>query len=422
LERFVIEGGKPLSGSVRVQGSKNATLPILAATVLAEGIHQIENVPGLTDIFAMCKILESLGAEIVRERSTLYVDTRNMERHCIPEHLMRQIRSSVFLMGPLLSRLQRVRVTKPGGCNIGARPIDLHLKGLAMLGTEIVETDGIIQCEAPKLTGTHIPLEFPSVGATENIMMAAVCAEGETIIENAACEPEIVELATYLTKMGAQIEGAGTPEIRVIGVDYLTAASHQVMSDRIAAGTFAIASAITGGKLVMKGIKEAEMEGLAEHLEPLGVHFSRDPEGIRVKAGSSIRPASELVTKPFPGFPTDMQPQTMVLLALAEGESRVTENIFERRLKHVHELKKMGADMHLNGRTVTIRGVKRLKGAEVFASDLRSGAALVIAGLAACGRTIVHGVHHIDRGYEPMEETFGQLGGNIKRIKKDAEQ
>lgn len=422
MEQFVIEGGKPLSGSVRVQGSKNATLPILAATVLAEGIHKIENVPNLTDIFAMCRILEALGVKIVHDRSTLYVDTRNIVSHCIPEHLMRQIRSSVFLMGPLLARLHRVRVTKPGGCNIGARPIDLHLKGLSILGAEIVETGEIIQCEATKLTGKKMELEFPSVGATENIMMAAVRAEGQTVIENAACEPEIIDLAKYLTKMGARIEGAGTPTIQITGVDHLTAASHQIMSDRIAAGTFAIASAITRGELIMKEVKKAEMEGLAEHLEPLGIQLSPVEEGIRVKAGSSIRPASDLVTKPFPGFPTDLQPQTMVLLALADGESRVTETIFERRLKHVYELKKMGANMHLDGRTVTICGVKRLRGAQVFASDLRSGAALVIAGLAASGQTIVHGVNHIDRGYEPLEETFRQLGGNIKRIQKNAEQ
>ena len=422
MEQFVIEGGKPLSGSVRVQGAKNATLPILAATVLAEGIHKIENAPNLTDIFAMCRILEALGAEIVHERSTLYVDTRNICRHSVPKHLMKQLRSSVFLMGPLLSRFHRVRVSKPGGCNIGTRPIDLHLKGFSILGAEIVETDGIIQCEASKLTGRHMELECPSVGATENIMMAAVCAEGETVIENAACEPEIIDLAKYLTKMGAQIEGAGTPAIQITGVKHLTAASHQIMSDRIAAGTFAIASAITRGELILKEVKEAEMEGLAEHLEPMGVQLSPVQEGIRVKAGSSFRPVLDLVTNPFPGFPTDLQPQTLVLLALADGESRVTENIFERRLKHVHELKKMDANMDLNGRTVTIRGVKGLKGARVFASDLRSGAALVIAGLAACGQTIVHGVHHIDRGYEPLEETLGKLGGNIKRIRKNAEQ
>lgn len=416
MEQFVIEGGKPLSGSVRVQGAKNATLPIIAATVLAEGIHKIENVPNLTDIRAMCEILKALGAKITYQQSALLIDTTGISGHSIPEHLMRQIRSSVFLMGPLLARLQKASVTKPGGCNIGERPIDLHLRGLAQLGTEIRETEGKIYCEAPQLRGNSISLDFPSVGATENILMAAVLARGTTVIRNAAREPEIVDLARFLSKMGAEIEGAGTPVIRVTGVKRLEAASHRIMPDRIVAGSLAIAAAVTDGEIELKRITYDEIAGVSQHLEPMGLQFCIVPEGIKVRCSSGIRPVQHLMTEPFPGFPTDLQPQTTVLLALADGKSRLTENIFEARLKHVDELKKMGAVMELGGNTVEICGVNQLTGAHVYASDLRAGAALIIAGLAAAGRTVVYGVNHIDRGYESLEKVFQQLGGSIKRI------
>ncbi len=416
MEQFVIEGGKPLSGSVRVQGSKNAALPIIAATVLAEGIHKIENVPNLTDIQAMCEILKVLGAEITFQQSALWIDTTGIRGYCIPEHLMRQIRSSVFLMGPLLARLQKVSVTKPGGCNIGKRPIDLHLRGLAQIGTEIRETEGKIYCEAPQLKGNNICLDFPSVGATENILMAAVLAKGTTVIQNAAREPEIVDLAVFLSKMGAEIEGAGTPIIRITGVERLQAASCRIMSDRIVAGSLAIAAMVTNGEIVLAQVKDNEFDGVARHLEPMGLQFYTVSEGIRVRCNSVIRPVRHLVTEPFPGFPTDLQPQTTVLLALADGESRLTESIFESRLKHVEELKKMGAVMDLDGNTVEVSGVNQLTGAHVYASDLRAGAALIIAGLAASGQTVVYGVNHIDRGYESLENVFQQLGGNIKRI------
>lgn len=415
MEQFVIEGGKPLSGSVRVQGAKNAALPIIAATVLAEGIHRIENVPNLTDIRAMCEILRALGAEITYQQSALWIDTTGISRHLIPEHLMRQIRSSVFLMGPLLGRLQKASVTRPGGCNIGKRPIDLHLRGLAQLGTEIREAEGKIYCEAPCLRGSDISLDFPSVGATENILMAAVLAKGTTVIRNAAREPEIVDLARFLSKMGARIEGAGTPAIRVAGVKHLKAASYRIMPDRIVAGSLAIAAAVTNGEIELERIGYNEIAGVTQHLEPMGLQFSIIPEGIKVRRSSVVRPVRHLVTEPFPGFPTDLQPQTTVLLALADGKSRLTEKIFESRLKHVDELKKMGAIMELEGNTVEICGVNHLRGAHVYASDLRAGAALIIAGLAAAGQTVVYGVSHIDRGYESLEKVFQQLGGNIKR-------
>lgn len=416
MEQFVIEGGKPLSGSVRVQGAKNATLPIIAAAVLAEGIHKIENVPNLTDIRAMCEILKTLGAEITYQQSSLWIDTTGISGYLIPEHLMRQIRSSVFLMGPLLARLKKASVTKPGGCNIGKRPIDLHLRGLAQLGTEIRETAGKIYCEALQLRGNSIGLDFPSVGATENILMAAVLARGTTVIRNAAREPEIVDLARFLSKMGAEIKGAGTPVIRVTGVKRLEAASHRIMPDRIVAGSLAIAAAVTGGEIELERINSDEIAGVARHLEPMGLQFSNVSEGIKVRCSSGIRPVQHLMTEPFPGFPTDLQPQTTVLLALADGKSKLTENIFEARLKHVDELKKMGAAMKLDGNTVKICGVNHLTGAHVYASDLRAGAALIIAGLAAAGQTVVYGVNHIDRGYESLEKVFQQLGGNIKRI------
>ncbi|MGA8943192.1 MAG: UDP-N-acetylglucosamine 1-carboxyvinyltransferase [Thermoactinomyces sp.] len=415
MEQFVIEGGKPLSGSVRVQGAKNATLPIIAATVLTEGVHKIENVPDLTDIRAMCQILEVLGAEIVFQQSVLWIDTTRIRRHLIPEYLMKQIRSSVFLMGPLLARLHKVSVTKPGGCNIGKRPIDLHLKGLAQLGTEIREAGEMIYCETSQLRGNHIRLDFPSVGATENILMAAVLARGTTIIQNAAREPEIVDLARFLCKMGAQIEGAGTSTVKITGVERLTAASHRIMPDRIVAGSLAIAAAVTGGEIVLEEIGYDQIAGVACHLEPMGLQFGIVPGGIKTGCPSGIQPVQHLVTEPFPGFPTDLQPQTIVLLALADGISRLTENIFESRLKHVAELKKMGADLELDGNTVRICGVSHLRGATVYASDLRAGAALIIAGLAATGRTVVYGANHIDRGYESLEKVFRQLGANINR-------
>lgn len=364
----------------------------------------------------MCEILQALGANITYRPSALWIDTTRISGYGIPEHLMRQIRSSVFLMGPLLGRLQKVSVTRPGGCNIGKRPIDLHLRGLAQLGTEIRETEEKITCEAPQLTGSNICLDFPSVGATENILMAAVLAKGTTVIRNAAREPEIVDLARFLSKMGANIEGAGTPTIRVTGVKRLQAASHRVMSDRIVAGSLAIATAVTHGEIVLRKVNDHEIDTVARHLEPMGLQFGKAPEGIKMRCSSVIRPVRHLVTEPFPGFPTDLQPQTTVLLALADGKSRLTENIFESRLKHVDQLKKMGAVMDLAGNTVEIRGVNRLRGDQVRASDLRAGAALIIAGLAADGQTVIYGVNHIDRGYESLEKVFQQLNGNIKRI------
>ncbi|MGA9174985.1 MAG: UDP-N-acetylglucosamine 1-carboxyvinyltransferase, partial [Thermoactinomyces sp.] len=372
MERFVIEGGKPLSGSVRVQGAKNAALPILAACVLAEGIFEIHDVPRLSDIEAMCQILEALGAQVIRYQTSIRVNTHPINNYVIPDHLMSQMRSSIFLMGPLLARLKQVCISRPGGCAIGKRPIDIHLKGLKRLGVQIIEKDGVIHCFASKLTGNEIVLEFPSVGATENIMMAAVLGEGITVLKNAAREPEIIDLQDFLNKMGAQISGAGSSEIRIRGVRSLRPVSHTIIPDRIVAGTLAAAAGATGGEIILKNVVSSHLTSVIQHLECLGVEIEQDQNIVRVKGPERLKPIPSIITQPYPGFPTDMQPQILVLLTKAEGLSTLTETIFESRLKHVDELKKMGADVSLDNNTVSIRGGKSLTGTLVNATDLRA--------------------------------------------------
>jgi UDP-N-acetylglucosamine 1-carboxyvinyltransferase len=417
LEQFVIEGGKPLSGSVRVQGAKNAALPILAACVLAEGIFEILDVPRLSDIEAMCQILEALGAQVIRYQTSIRVNTHPINNYVIPDHLMSQMRSSIFLMGPLLARLKQVCISRPGGCAIGKRPIDIHLKGLKRLGVQIIEKDGVIHCFASKLTGNEIVLEFPSVGATENIMMAAVLGEGITVLKNAAREPEIIDLQDFLNKMGAQISGAGSSEIRIRGVRSLRPVSHTIIPDRIVAGTLAAAAGATGGEIILKNVVSSHLTSVIQHLECLGVEIEQDQNIVRVKGPERLKPIPSIITQPYPGFPTDMQPQILVLLTKAEGLSTLTETIFESRLKHVDELKKMGADVSLDNNTVSIRGGKSLTGTLVNATDLRAGAALVIAGLAAKGTTYITGVEYIDRGYERLETVISKLDGIMERKK-----
>lgn len=419
MQHFVIEGGKPLSGSVRVQGAKNAALPILAATVLAEGIHEIQGVPRLTDITAMCRILEALGAEIKQSGTTLQVDTTSVQVSHIPDELMSQMRSSVFLMGPLLARLKEVSVTRPGGCAIGSRPIDIHLKGLARLGAKINEDKGMIHCSAPKLIGTEVPLDFPSVGATENVMMAAVLAEGTTTILNAAREPEIIDLQNFLNHMGADIEGAGNSVIHIRGVQKLNATTYPIIPDRIVAGTLLAAVGATAGEIVLEHIVPEHLKSVLEHLKQSGMEMEFDCGRLWVRGPSRLKSIPHIVTEPYPGFPTDMQPQMLALLTLAEGTSKLTEKIFESRLKHVRALKRMGANVLTENDTVTIRGVPQLVGTHVVATDLRAGAALVVAGLAAEGTTILSGVEHIDRGYDQLEVVLTQLGGKIRREELD---
>ena len=415
MEQFVIEGEKPLYGTVRIHGAKNAALPILAATLLSGGIHEIHDVPRLKDIEVMGRILGALGSRFSRTGTRIQVDASTLRTCHIPDVLMRRMRSSIFLMGPLLSRLGEVSVTRPGGCAIGSRPIDLHLYGLQSLGAHIEEKDGLIRCSARKLTGTTIHFKTPSVGATENVMLAAVRAEGTTVIRNAAREPEIVDLQAFLNRMGADVRGAGTDTIVIRGVRELRPASHEIIPDRIVAGTLAVAAAAAGGEVTLTNTIPDHLRCTLNLLKRAGVSVSSEGDAIRVRSEGRHRAVGRIETQPYPGFPTDMQPQMMAFLCLAEGTSVICERIFDARLKHVGELVRMGADLTVDGNTVWIRGVPHLTGADVEATDLRAGAALVVAGLAARGITRVGGVQHIDRGYEGLEEILRSLGGRIYR-------
>ena len=411
----MIEGGKPLSGSIVIQGAKNAALPILAASLLAEGTVTIDHVPDLLDIEVMLNILRELGCRAEHKGKTVVLDTETAHTSHVPESLMKQMRSSIFLMGPLLARFGETQVYLPGGCAIGERKIDLHLQGLQALGAEIEEKGNQITCRARKLKGADIHLSFPSVGATENIMMAAVLAEGLTTISNAAREPEIVDLQRFLNTMGAKIMGAGTDTITIMGVDFLKPCRYTIIPDRIVTGTIMVAAAATRGHVTLQNTQPAHLSSLIHVLRRAGVQIIVEDDIIIV--GSSTRPKAveRIVTSPYPAFPTDLQSQVMVLLTLADGVSIMKETIFEGRFKHVEELNRMGADIHVDMNAAFIRGVPRLYGATVEATDLRAGAALVIAGLAAQGRTIVEQIHHIDRGYEQIETMLTRLGARISR-------
>ncbi|QHT60351.1 UDP-N-acetylglucosamine 1-carboxyvinyltransferase [Paenibacillus lycopersici] len=416
MDKLVIEGGKPLSGTIVIQGAKNAALPILAASMLVEGKVTIDHVPKLLDIDVMLNILRELGCRAEHEDETVQLDTSTLHSSHIPEALMRQMRSSIFLMGPLLARFGEVTIYQPGGCAIGERKIDLHLSGLQALGAEIEEDGSRIACYAKKLRGAEIHLDFPSVGATENIMMAAVLAEGLTTISNAAREPEIQDLQHFLNRMGAKIIGAGTDTITVEGVEKLEPCSYQVIPDRIVTGTVMVAAAATRGQVTLLNTCPSHLTSLIHVLRRTGVQIAVD--GDIIKVGAAMRPKSidRIVTSPYPAFPTDLQSQIMVLLALADGVSVMKETIFEGRFKHVDELARMGADIRVDLSSAFIRGVSRLYGATVEATDLRAGAALVIAGLAAQGKTVVEQVHHIDRGYDRIEAMFGRLGARMTRF------
>lgn len=415
MDKLVIEGGKPLSGTIVIQGAKNAALPILAASLLAEGTTTIDSVPHLLDIDVMLNILRELGCRAEHTGDTVVLDTTSAHTSHVPETLMKQMRSSIFLMGPLLARFGEAQVYQPGGCAIGERKIDLHLQGLQALGAEIEEAHNRIVCRASKLVGADIHLSFPSVGATENIMMAAVLAEGRTTLSNAAREPEIQDLQRFLNAMGAKIMGAGTDTITIDGVSRLTPCRYKVIPDRIVAGTVMVAAAATRGQVNLQETQPAHLSSLIHVLRRAGVQIVVD--GDIIKVGSSARPKAveRIVTSPYPAFPTDLQSQIMVLLALADGVSILKETIFEGRLKHVDELSRMGADIRVDLNAAFIRGVPRLYGATVEATDLRAGAALVIAGLAAQGRTVVEQVHHIDRGYDRIETMLTRLGARITR-------
>ncbi|CAH0119553.1 MULTISPECIES: UDP-N-acetylglucosamine 1-carboxyvinyltransferase [unclassified Paenibacillus] len=415
MDKLVIEGGRPLSGTIRIHGAKNAALPILAASILAKGKVELHNVPRLLDIEVMLQILEEIGCRTEHADEKVMIDTAFTHSSHIPEALMRQMRSSIFLMGPLLARFGEVQIYQPGGCAIGERKIDLHLRGLKMLGAQIVQKDQRIICRAKQLRGADIHLDFPSVGATENIMMAAVLAKGTTTLTNAAREPEIQDLQNFLNRMGAHVIGAGTDTITIDGVDSLTPCSYEIIPDRIVAGTLMIAAAVTKGNVTLTNANPSHLTSLIHVLRRAGVQIVTGDDIIQVNCSGRLKAVERIVTSPYPAFPTDLQSQVMVLLSLADGFSVMKENIFEGRFKHVDELTRMGADIRVDLSSAFIRGVNRLYGATVEATDLRAGAALVIAGLAAQGRTIVEQVHHIDRGYDRIEQLFHRLGASIYR-------
>ncbi|WP_378951975.1 UDP-N-acetylglucosamine 1-carboxyvinyltransferase [Pelosinus sp. sgz500959] len=417
MEKFIVRGEVRLNGNIRVSGAKNAILPIMAATLLCSGISVIHDIPYLRDIKVMQDILSLLGAKITRENNTLIIDTTNIQEVEIPEHLMREMRASVFLMGPLLGKFRKVRLSYPGGCAIGPRPIDLHIKALEKIGAQVEEKFGFIEARADCLTGGEINFDYPSVGATENAMMASVLASGSTIIRNAAREPEISDLQTFLNKMGAQIVGAGTDTIIINGIKKLIPVEHTVMSDRIQAGTFLVAAAMTHGDLIIENILSEHLFSVIDKLKDIGAQINIGRNCLRIKAGD-LR-GVDLKTLPYPGFPTDLQAPLLSLLTIATGTSIITETIFENRFKHVNELIRMGAKIKVEGRTAIIRGVPKLTGAIVAATDLRAGGALVLAALAAEGISEIENVYHIDRGYERLEEKLQSLGANISRHKMD---
>ncbi|MEW6771382.1 MAG: UDP-N-acetylglucosamine 1-carboxyvinyltransferase [Bacillota bacterium] len=414
--RFVLKGPNRLQGKIRVSGAKNAVLPILAATLLCDGESVIEGVPRLRDVVVMCEVLQHLGAETTWTEETIKVNTANLRLEEISERLMRRMRASCLVLGPLLARFGHVKISQPGGCNIGSRPIDLHLKGLRALGAQIRERSGYIIAEAGKLTGAEIHLDVPSVGATENLITAAVFATGTTVIRNAAKEPEIVDLQNFLNQAGGQIRGAGTPTIKIEGVKKLYGPQgYQVIPDRIEAGTHLIAAALTGGEVAVTNVIPEHIEPLLAKLREAGVELAVDGDTVTVWRDKELK-AVDIRTLPYPGFPTDLQAPICALLAVSRGTSVVAETIFENRFKHIPELRRMGADTRVEGHTAVVRGVKKLSGAYVEAPDLRGGAALVLAGLVAENTTVVEKVEHIDRGYEALERKYQTLGAAIERI------
>ncbi len=417
MDKLIIRGGRRLTGEVSVSGSKNAALPILFTTILAPGRHEIRNVPALRDINTSIRLLESLGAQVEGQSGTVHVDATGIDQVEATYDLVKTMRASVLVLGPLLARFGRSRVSLPGGCAIGARPIDQHLKGLAAMGAEIRLSHGYVEAEAKSLRGARIHFDLSTVGGTEHLLMTAALAKGETVLENAAREPEIAELAEVLNGMGARIEGAGTDTIRILGAEQLAPMNHRVMPDRIEAGTFMIAAAITGGDVRIRDMRLEHLDALAFKLQDAGVEvFSRD-NAVQVRAPERIRPVN-IKTRPYPGFPTDMQAQFMALMCLADGASVISENIFENRFMHVAELLRFGADILIEGNTATVKGVRRLSGAPVMATDLRASASLVLAGLAAENTTEISRIYHLDRGYERIEEKLKGLGADIERVKE----
>lgn len=418
LEKLVIHGGKPLNGRIRVSSAKNAVLPIIAATMLASTPSRLLEVPHLEDVHTICEVISSLGVKVTVDdkKQEIIFDAATLTATEAPYELVRRMRASFLVMGPLLARCGEARISLPGGCAIGSRPIDLHLKAFEALGATIEMGDGYVHAKAPNgLKGNQVYLDFPSVGATENVIMAASMAEGKTVIENAAEEPEIVDLVTYLNSMGANIRGAGTNIIRIQGVPELKGAVHTVIPDRIEAGTYLIAAAMAGGDVYVENALSEHLKPVVAKLKEAGVTVEEHIDGIRVISDGTLK-AADIKTLPYPGFPTDMQAQFMALTTIAEGTSTVMETVFENRFMHVDELKKMGAQIRIEDRRAIVDGIQRLHGAEVRATDLRAGAALVCAGLAAEGETKVTQLSHIDRGYDDLVGKLKRLGADIVRV------
>ncbi len=410
-----MEKSPPLRGTVRVSGAKNAALPILAASLLGTEDIILEDVPKLKDVQLMCEVLLSLGSKVeYLDKNIIKINSADVNGHQTSYELMSKMRASFLVMGPLLTRMGKTKNSLPGGCAIGTRPIDLHLKGFRALGANIVVDESNIEANVENLVGDIIYLDFPSVGATENIMMAATMAQGETIIDNAAMEPEIVDLSNFLNKLGADIRGAGTSTIKIKGVKKLGGAVHSIIPDRIEAGTFMVAAAITGGDVIVDNVINNHLKPITAKLKEAGCEIEEGIDSIRVIAKNKLN-AISIKTLPYPGFPTDMQAQFMALMAILEGDSKVMETVFENRFMHANELIKMGADITIDDRAAILKGVKSLKGAQVKASDLRAGAALVLAGLVADGTTEIENVYHIDRGYDGIEAKFTSLGAKIYR-------
>ncbi|MEH7505340.1 UDP-N-acetylglucosamine 1-carboxyvinyltransferase [Neobacillus drentensis] len=417
MEKIIVRGGKRLDGTVKVEGAKNAVLPVLAATLLAsDGKSVIRDVPTLSDVYTINEVLRNLNAEVSFENNTVVVDASRVLKDEAPFEYVRKMRASVLVMGSLLARNGRARVALPGGCAIGSRPIDQHLKGFEAMGASVKVGNGFIEAEVNgRLQGAKIYLDFPSVGATENIMMAATLAVGTTIIENVAKEPEIVDLANFLNKMGAKVRGAGTGTLRIEGVDVLFGADHHIIPDRIEAGTFMVAAAITGGDVLVKGAVPEHLSSLIAKMVEMGITITEEEDGVRV-IGTDRLKAVDIKTMPHPGFPTDMQSQMMALLLRANGTSMITETVFENRFMHVEEFRRMNADIKIEGRSVILNGSSNLQGAEVSATDLRAAAALILTGLVSDGVTRVTELKHLDRGYVDFHGKLASLGADIERI------
>ena len=415
MSSYIIEGGKKLQGETYVTGSKNASLPIMAASLLNKGITKLYNVPNIHDTQMMIEILKSLGCKVKKNQNKVVIDSKNISKFEIPENLMHQMRSSVIFAGAILGRYKKATFSYPGGCDIGARPIDLHLKGFEKLGVKINKNFGKINCEVEEITPCEVNLDFPSVGATENIMLASSLAKGTTKIINAAMEPEIVDLQNFLNKMGAKITGAGTNIIKIEGVNNLTDVSYNIMPDRIEVGTFLAATAITGGEILLKKVEIKHIAPVIDKLEEMGCKIKLNNNEIELKAPKRLR-SIDIKTMPYPGFPTDMQAIIGACLTIANGTSVITENIFENRFKYLSELEKMGAKIKIEGKTAIIKGTRKLYGTKVISTDLRGGASLVLASIAAKGTSKVDNIEYILRGYENLDETLNNLRAKIYKV------